>query len=226
MVIKILNGFQNGREIMFNLIIDRIKRHRRYIKWRKLNPYNFTECINEFDLTSVSVGNYTYGPLTVLNFGGTNKLIIGSFCSIASGVVFNLAGDHPANLISTFPFRAKVLGYNYVEASSKGDIVIEDDVWIGQNAIILSGVTVAQGSVIAAGSVVTHDVPPYSIVGGVPAKVIKQRFNDDIKEYLLSLDYYSLSTKLIESHINDLYVPLYDLSLDEIKKLYEWFPKK
>ena len=211
---------------MFNSIKDRINKRRRYKEWRKRNTHNKTECVNSFNMDNVSVGNYSYGQIKVLDFGGSYQLSIGSFCSIASGVVFNLSGDHPTNRISTFPFKAKALDGPLNEASSKGNIVVGDDVWIAQNAIILSGVTIGQGAVIAAGAVVTHDVPPYSIVGGMPAKVIKYRFDKEIVDYLLTLDYSSLSKDLIESHIDEFYVSIEDMSLDEIKKLYSWFPHK
>lgn len=70
------------------------------------------------------------------------------------------------------------------EATSKGDIVVKDDVWIGYGSIILSGVHIGQGAVIAAGSVVSHDVPPYAIVGGVPARLIKYRFSEEMTKKL------------------------------------------
>ena len=193
--------------------------------WANINRNNGTICVNDFKFEDVTVGQYTYGPLTVLDFGKKCHLTIGSFCSIASGVVFNLSGDHPINRLSTFPFKAKALRGPMNEATSKGDILIGDDVWIGQNAIILSGISIGQGSIVAAGAVVTTDIPPYAIVGGVPAKVIKYRFSESVIEYLLSLDYSSLNEELIELHINDLYQPIEEMQLEEIKKLFFWFPK-
>ena len=197
-----------------------IARQKRAKMWREYNQNNSTTCANEFDPRNVEVGNYTYGELTVLNFGENEKLKIGSFCSIASGVVFSLNADHFTNHISTFPFKVKVLNEQIKEAASKGDIIVDDDVWIGQNAIILSGVHIGQGSVIAAGAVVSKDVPAYAIVGGVPAKVIKYRFEPEMIEELLKIDYSKLTKEDIEKHIDDLYTELKDLSQ------LDWMPKK
>ena len=90
--------------------------------------------------------------------------------------------------------------FNIDEATSKGKIEISDDVWIGTNALILSGVHIGKGAVVAAGSVVTKDVPPFAIVGGVPAKVIKYRFPDDIIACLMKCDYSNISDDMIKEH--------------------------
>ena len=195
-------------------------------EWRRINTHNETIPINYFNLENVQVGRYTYGELTVLNFNTEETLRIGSFCSIASGVVFCLNADHPLNYISTFPMRVKCLHSEKYEAISKGDIIIEDDVWIGQNSIILSGVHIGQGAVVAAGAVVTKDVPPYAIVGGVPAKVIKYRFCPEVIEKLMKLDYSKLTDEMVRERIDELYISLDDKSPEEVEKLLEWFPKK
>lgn len=195
-------------------------------EWRSQNSNNSTVFVNNFNFHNVSVGNFTYGELTVLNFGKNEHLYIGSFCSIASGVVFSLNADHPYNRISTFPYKAKVLNMGLTEASSKGNIQVDDDVWIGQNAIILSGVHIGQGAVIAAGAVVTKDVPPYAIVGGVPAKVIKYRFNKDIIDLLMTIDYSKLNKDMISEHIDDLYNPIDKMSIEDVKQAISWIPKK
>ncbi|NLK24601.1 MAG: CatB-related O-acetyltransferase [Clostridiales bacterium] len=109
---------------------------------------------------------------------------------------------------------------NGIDAISKGDIIVRDDVWIGQRAIILSNVNIGQGAVIAAGSVVTKDVPPYAIVGGVPAKVIKYRFSPEMIKELLKIDYSKLTDEMIKEHINDFYTELKDI------KQLEWVPKR
>lgn len=134
-------------------------------KWRKKNLHNKTMPVNDFDFNSVSVGNYTYGGIQVCNYNLYEKLDIGNFCSIASETMFVLNADHNVNTISSFPFKVKCLGVEKFEALSKGDIIVGDDVWIGYRATILSGVHIGQGAVIAAGAVVTRDVPPYAIVG-------------------------------------------------------------
>ena len=143
-----------------------IRRYIRKFKWRKRNNHNETVCLNNFNFNHVEVGNCTYGGLTVLDFGNNSRLKIGSFCSIASGVVFALSGAHNLKRFSTFPFRNRLVERSFQEGLSKGDIIIDDDVWLGQNSIVLSGVHIGQGAVIAAGAVVTKDVPPYAIVGG------------------------------------------------------------
>jgi acetyltransferase-like isoleucine patch superfamily enzyme len=153
-------------------------------KWRKMNKDNKTFLISPTNINLISVGKYTYGNLDVADFGFSEyKLCIGNFCSIGQGVRFILNGEHYANRISTFPFES-IFKEKESYAHSKGDIKIEDDVWICERSIILSGVTVGKGAIIAAGSVVTKNVPPYGVVGGNPAKLIKYRFSDKIIQSL------------------------------------------
>lgn len=204
---------------------SRLHKRKMQYKWRILNKHNSTIMGNVFNIDQVSVGRYTYGTMNVLTFNTNHNLLIGDFCSIASDVYFVLEADHYITNVSTFPFRVKFMNEEY-EAISKGSINVGDDVWIGQGAVIMSGVKIGQGAIIAAGAVVVEDVLPYTIVGGVPATQIKHRFNENIVRYLLTLDYKGLTDELIKSHINDLYVPLNNLSLNRIKILYEWFPKK
>ena len=97
-----------------------------------------------------------------------------------------------------------------LEGTSKGDIIVADDVWIGYRATILSGVHIGQGAVIAAGAVVTKDVPPYAIVGGVPARVIKYRFPEEMVGELMRIDYSKLTEEMVREHIEDLYSALKD----------------
>lgn len=196
----------------FNLILFRKR-------WREKNRFNTTIAINLFDIDSVIIGKNTYGGIAVLNYNDFYKLTIGNFCSIATDVMFILDADHYTNHISTFPFKVKLLGEKQ-EGVSKGDIIVDDDVWIGYGATIMSGVHIGQGAVIAAGAVVTKDVPPYAIVGGVPAKVIKYRFEPEMIEELLKIDYSKLTKEDIEKHIDDLYKDLKDPSQ------LDWIPKK
>lgn len=188
-------------------------------KWRKLNSHNDTRLDSIFKFDNVSVGIGTYGVLKVRN-DTDYKLKIGNWCSIAENVIFMVGYDHYINHISTFPYKVKGLGCARYEATSKGDIVVDDDVWIGYGATILSGVHIGQGAVIAAGAVVSKDVPPYAIVGGVPAKVIKYRFNDELIKELLKVDYSKLAKEMISEHIDDLYTDLTDI------KQLDWLPKK
>lgn len=115
---------------------------------------------------------------------GADRLVIGSFCSIGSGASFIMAGNqgHRADWISTFPFywMSEIPAFEGAENGYRpaGDTVIGNDVWIGSEAIVLPGVTIGDGAVIGTRAVVTRDVPPYAIVGGNPARVIRMRFGD------------------------------------------------
>lgn len=129
---------------------------------------------------NIEVGDYTYGVPTVLSWNEGAKLKIGKFCSIADNVIIMLGGNHRTDWISTYPFNAlmpETFGYIKGHPSTDGDITICNDVWIARDAKIMSGVTIGNGAVIAANAVVTRDVLPYSIVGGVPARKIKNRFS-------------------------------------------------
>lgn len=174
-------------------------------KWRKLNSHNRTVPGNYFPAEMVSVGRGTYGPLNIIYSKGSSVVQIGSFCSIAKEVAFIINNEHPLELLSTFPFKTIVMGMSVSEANAKGDIIIHDDVWIGFRAIILSGVSIGQGAVVGAGAVVTKDVPPYSIVGGVPAKIIGWRFDESLRESLSTFDYSKVDEKYVEEHLELLY---------------------
>lgn len=188
-------------------------------KWKNKNSNNTTVPVNIFDDNNVSVGNYTYGALKVINWNNINKLKIGHFCSIAENVTFILDAEHYTNHISTFPFKVKILNYE-MEATSKGNIIIDDDVWIGYGATIMSGVHVGQGAVIAAGAVVVKDVPPYSIVGGIPARLIRKRFDEDLIKELEKIDYSRMTKEHVYFNIDNLYTELKDASM------LNGFPKK
>ena len=121
----------------------------------------------------IECGDFTYGIPIVHQWDKTTRLKVGKFCSIGGNVQILLGGEHPTEWITTYPFDV-LLGGGV--AKSKGDVIIGNDVWIGDDVMILSGVTIGDGAVIAAGSVVTKNVNPYHIVGGVPAKEIRERF--------------------------------------------------
>ena len=207
-------------EIYKKLKLNKLKRN-----WRKNNQNNTTIPHNYFTINCASVGQYTYGRLNIINFLNQYKLNIGNYVSIADNVTFVTDGEHKLNCLSTFPFKVNVIGKE-TEATSKGNIVIDDDVWIGYGATILSGVHIGQGAVVAAGAVVSRDVPPYAIVGGVPAKVIKYRFTPPVIDFMLTLDYSKLTEDLIRTHVDELYTELNNLELEEIKEMFSWFPNK
>jgi acetyltransferase-like isoleucine patch superfamily enzyme len=146
----------------------------------KLAPQNF------FDLNKIKIGNWSYGPFTFYTYNNKEEqLIIGNCVSLAAGVTFIAGGNHHMSTLSTFPFSHSMGVGNIYRPFTKGVITISDDVWIGTNAIILSGVKIGQGAVIAAGSVVTKDVEPYAIVAGNPARLIKYRFEREIIQKLI-----------------------------------------
>lgn len=138
-----------------------------------------------------------------------DRLIIGKFCSIACGVkfLFNSA-NHTIKSLSTYPFPLFFdewnLDVNDVTSSwdSKGDIVIGNDVWIGYEAIIFAGVTIGDGAIIGSRAVVTKDVPPYAIVGGVPARLIRERFSKETVSSLLKIKWWNWSKERIIKNID------------------------
>lgn len=182
-------------------LIKRIKKYadfvQKKIKWRKVNFNNNTIIVRNCDINRISVGDYSYGALDVESFGAKDSFLkIGRFCSIAGEVRFLIDGEHEYKSFSTFPF--KVNFYNQKsEAGSKGPIIVEDDVWIGERSLILSGVRIGQGAIIGAGSIVTKDVPPYSIY--INNGVLRYRFDDDCVQKLLKVDFSRLTSSIIKS---------------------------
>lgn len=213
--------------MILSRITDIVTLTKNKVFWKRRNKHNNThlQTIDGDSIDVITVGKGTYGGISVLAHACESNLSIGSFCSIAPRVMFVLGSEHPIDHLTTFPFKVHYIGENH-EATSKGDIIIDDDVWIGYGATILSGVHIGQGAVVAAGAVVTSDIPPYAIVGGVPAKVIKYRFTPPVIDYMLTLDYEQLTEELIKAHVEDLYTEINGMELEEIKKLFSWFPKK
>ncbi|MBA2852439.1 chloramphenicol O-acetyltransferase type B [Methanococcus maripaludis] len=154
-----------------------------------------------------------------------DKLIIGKFCSIASGIKFVMGGNqgHRYNWISTYPLTLisetpeDLKCENAKGYLKKGDTIIENDVWIGANVTIMPGVKIGSGAVIATGSIVTKEVPPYTIVGGNPAKIIKKRFSDEKIELLLKIKWWNWPIEKIKSKINTLMSD----DFEELKKICE-----
>ena len=194
--------------------------------WHRNNKHNSTWLDDVSPENVIEVGSYTYGPIKVFSDSDNYKLIIGNMCSIAHDATFLLCAEHDMNKISTFPFVNKVIDANCHESSSKGNIVIGDDVWIGYGAIIMSGIHIGQGAVIAANAVVNCDVPPYCVYGGIPAKYIKKRFDDEVIDFLSTLDYSKVDNDMIKNHIQVLNMDISDKTLEEIKSWFEWFPRK
>lgn len=140
-----------------------------------------------------------------------DNLIIGKFCSIACGAkfIFNSA-NHTLQSLSTYPFPLFWEEYGLAKEDvtqawdNKGDIVIGNDVWIGYEAVIMSGVHIGNGAIIGTRAVVTKDVEPYTIVGGVPAKPIKRRFNDETIERLQAICWWDWDKEKVSEKINDI----------------------
>jgi len=169
------------------------------------------------DSPRIVVGEYTYydDPEHATSFAhrnvlygyGPERLIIGRYCAIAAGTRFLMAGgDHPTMGVSTFPFT--IFGGEWAERTldvvtgmpSRGDTVVGNDVWFGYQATIMPGVRIGDGAVIAAGAVVTADVPPYAIVGGNPATLIRRRFDDADIDRLRRAAWWDWPTELVTEH--------------------------
>lgn len=136
---------------------------------------------------NVSVGAFTYGTPTIRVFRSEEQVIIGKFCSIADNVSIFGGGEHKTDWGTTYPFNVFFSDFPDIKEhpASKGKVVIGNDVWLASGCKIMSGVTIGDGAVVAANALVAKDVPPYAIVGGNPAKIIKYRFEADlIKKFL------------------------------------------
>jgi virginiamycin A acetyltransferase len=166
---------------------------------------------------AIEVGEYTYyddpdEPLAferdaVLYAFGPERLVIGRYCAIAARARFLMPGANHADLgPSTFPFG--IFGNPWAErtmdlvlgAPSRGDTVVGNDVWIGYEALILPGVRIGDGAVVAAASVVASDVPPYAIVAGNPARVVRRRYEDDDVARLLRTAWWDWPAALVTEH--------------------------
>ena len=165
----------------------------------------------------IIVGDYSYydDPIEPENFErnvlyhyGSEKLIIGKFCAIATNVKFIMNGaNHKLDGISTYPFPIFSNGWEIamnllIELPSKGDTIIGNDVWIGYESVIMPGVKIGDGAIIAAKSVVVKNIPAYTVVGGNPAGLIKQRFSDAEVAQLLAIRWWDWEIEKISRNIN------------------------
>lgn len=210
---------------MLNFIIQPIKDHLARREWRKQNPHNSTEMRMIFPIRFAKVGNYTYGDINLIAYDEhcTDSILeIGNFVSISGNVTFLLSEQHQSKTLTSFPLKSVLNNFHFPEdAISRGSIVIEDEVWIGYGVTILSGIRVGKGSIIATGAVVTKDVPAYSIVGGVPAKVLKNRFNDDIIDRLMQLKLMNLPPEVLKNNLDILYKDITETeNLKAVEKLF------
>lgn len=156
--------------------------------------------------TPIVLGKVKIGRYTSINGPGTricafiHEINIGAFCSIASNVVIQ-EYNHCVNHVTTYNIYHHILNLKdsiSISNTSKGPITIEDDVWIGSNVVILSGVKIGRGSVIGAGAVVVNDVPPYSVAVGNPARIVKKRFDDETISYIEKTRWWTWSIEEIK----------------------------
>jgi chloramphenicol O-acetyltransferase type B len=168
----------------------------------KPNVHLLSNCI----INNANIDSYSYV--------GKNSMVqnasIGKFCSISNDVFIGL-GSHPTDYFSTSPIFYKKKNIIEIDLISQDypfqeyeNIKIGNDVWIGAKAIVLDGITIGHGAVVAANAVVTKDVPPYAIVGGVPAKILKYRFNDEKIKILLKSNWWDDDLIVIRNKISDL----------------------
>ena len=183
-----------------------MKVHRRYDEY-----FNRDDTIVLKDLDrhkGWEIGEYSYGNMTkspkIVYFGEECKLKIGNYCSFGEDVWIVLGGEHRTDWVTTYPFSVLFDGAEDIPGHprSKGDIVIGNDVWVCTGAMIMSGVTVGNGAVIAARSVVTKDVSPYTIVAGNPARPINKRFPDDLIEGLEQIKWWDWPVEKIRGEFS------------------------
>lgn len=166
---------------------------------------------------NIEVGDYSYyddpdDPTSferknVLYAFGPERLVIGRYCALATGVKFIMAGaNHPTAGVSTFPFA--IFGGDWAERTldhvmgvpSRGDTIVGNDVWIGYQALIMPGVRIGDGAIVAAGAVVAKDIPPYGVVAGNPARVVRTRFDDADVARLLRAAWWHWPVTLVTEH--------------------------
>lgn len=170
-----------------------------------------------------SIGEYTYGQPNILYHDSGAYLKIGKFCSIAKNVTLMLGGNHRTDWYTTYPFFEvfnKKYSFKKINGhpSTKGDILIGNDVWIGRGATIMSGVRIENGAVIGANSVVTKNIGPYEIWAGNPCKFIKKRFSDNEIEILQNMCWWEIDD--IQFILESVYPLISSSEPDNLKKAF------
>lgn len=189
-------------------LLEPVNLFRAKVAWRRKFPGNSRLGSSPVGTENISIGRGTYGHINILTSEANPRLSVGSYCSIAREVTFVIGDEHPLDLFSTFPFKVMSLWQPVKEAFGKGGVTVCDDVWLGYRATVLDGVTIGRGGVVASGALVTKDVPPYTIVGGVPAKPIRKRFDDETIAALCELDFESIDEDWVKAHLDKLYRPM------------------
>lgn len=155
---------------------------------------------------TVIMSDFSFGSPKILSWRTDDKLVIGKFCMFAHDVIILSGGEHDLTKVTCYPIRKAFLKMSgNVDSSSKGPVIIGNDVWVGAGAIVLSGVNIGDGAIVAAGAVVAEDVPAYSIVAGNPARVIKFRFSKDQIAKLLSIGWWNWSEEKIRKNADAFY---------------------
>jgi acetyltransferase-like isoleucine patch superfamily enzyme len=152
----------------------------------------------------VTIGKGSYGHVRVFSWEKSARIRIGNFTSIAS-VTIMLGGEHHYLDVSNYPFKALYSGKEEESAKPRGEVNIGNDVWIGRDVFILDNLTVSDGAVLAAKSVLTRDVPPYAVVAGNPAEVKKYRFTDEEIRMLLESKWWELPEEFIKRNVELFY---------------------
>lgn len=201
-------------------------RYSRFIKdFRARNAHNQVFPGAVFSIDIVNIGAFSYGELNLIAYDRENKvdsLKIGDFVSISANVRFLLHENHQTDTFTTFPLRSVFLGKPHAcDMRARGPIIVDDEVWIGQGATILSGVRIGKGAIIATGAVVTKDVPPYAVAGGVPARIIKYRFDENVRDRLLRMRLSEVAPEEIIRNIDLFYRPIDPDQLDRLESLFE-----
>lgn len=202
------------------MLSARLRAARLRRRWMESNVHNKTSLgrIPDDDsfFDAINIGKATYGMINAVYSGNPDeRLTIGNYCSISGDSIFLLGSEHGYRSVSTYPFLVKCYGRRQ-EAETKGPIILEDDVWVGDNAIILSGVRIGQGAVIAAGSVVVKDVPKYAIVGGNPAKILKFRFSEPVIMKLVEIDWSKFDPSDFKGRPDMLYEEITEQNVNDI----------
>lgn len=188
---------------MLSSLMGRI---RRSLKSLVLSP--FFSVPDPYHHPQISIGRHTYGltPASIQLFSPGDRVVIGSFCSISRSARFIGGGEHHTTRVSTFPFLTRIF-----DREPERDLVpdrrirIGHDVWIGAHAVILSGADVGNGAIIAAGAVVTGSVPDYAVVAGVPAKLIRFRFEEPLRAELARTAWWGWSDDEIRRRVDSFY---------------------
>lgn len=176
----------------------------------KTNTFTYlNELLKDEFKHMISIGDYTYGEIPNIRYwGGEYRLHIGKFCSIADNLKIFLGGNHQIYSITTYPLQLIFGEFNNGEIKKKqrkkNFVNIGNDIWIGSNVTILSGVTLGDGCIIGAGTLVSKDVPSYSIFCGNPGRVVKYRFDQEIIKMLLEIQWWDWDIKIINNHLKQL----------------------